>query len=60
MLLRRKKRKHSVHVNFFFPDYYFVKREEFEELIKNNGFLEYAQFSGNMYGTRYVQRLCNI
>ncbi|PVD38139.1 hypothetical protein C0Q70_00750 [Pomacea canaliculata] len=32
-------------------DYYFVKREEFEELIKNNGFLEYAQFSGNMYGT---------
>ncbi|XP_070186502.1 uncharacterized protein [Littorina saxatilis] len=32
-------------------DYYYVTMEEFEELIKNNGFLEHAQFSGNRYGT---------
>ncbi len=32
-------------------DYYFVSREEFEERIKNDQFLEYAQFVGNYYGT---------
>lgn len=32
-------------------EYYFVTREEFEERIKNNGFLEYAEFVGNYYGT---------
>lgn len=32
-------------------DYYFVSREEFEERIKNNQFLEYAEFVGNYYGT---------
>jgi guanylate kinase len=32
-------------------DYFFVTREEFEERIRNNGFLEYAEFVGEYYGT---------
>ena len=35
------------------PDetYFFVSKEEFEERIKNNVFLEYATYNGNYYGT---------
>lgn len=35
------------------PDetYFFVSKEEFEERIKNNVFLEYAIYNGNYYGT---------
>lgn len=32
-------------------DYYFVSKEEFEQRIKDDKFLEYAQFVGNYYGT---------
>ena len=32
-------------------DYYFTTKEKFEEGIKNNKFLEYAEFVGNYYGT---------
>ena len=32
-------------------DYFFVSREEFERRIKDNGFLEYAEFVGEYYGT---------
>ncbi len=32
-------------------EYYFVSRDEFEERIRNNKFLEYAEFVGNYYGT---------
>lgn len=32
-------------------DYYYVTREEFERKIKNGDFLEYAEYSGNYYGT---------
>lgn len=32
-------------------DYYFLSRESFEEKIKNNEFLEYANVYGNFYGT---------
>jgi guanylate kinase len=32
-------------------DYYFVTREEFEDRIRNDQFLEYAEFVGNYYGT---------
>ena len=38
-------------------NYFFLTREEFETCIKNNEFLEWAEFSGNLYGTQkaYVQ-----
>lgn len=32
-------------------DYYFVSKEEFENRIKNDAFLEWAQFVGHYYGT---------
>ena len=32
-------------------EYYFISRDEFENRIENNGFLEYAEFVGNYYGT---------
>jgi len=31
--------------------YYFISKEEFEKLIKQNAFLEWANYSGNYYGT---------
>jgi guanylate kinase len=31
--------------------YFFISKEEFEQLIKENSFLEYACYSGNYYGT---------
>lgn len=31
--------------------YYFLEKNKFEDLIKNNGFLEWAEFAGNLYGT---------
>ena len=35
-------------------DYHFVSRDEMENLIQKDAFIEHAIFSGNMYGTRYV------
>ena len=32
-------------------DYYFVKKQEFEDLIKKNNFFEYANIFDNHYGT---------
>ena len=32
-------------------DYFFVTREEFEKAIKEDGFVEYAEYCGNYYGT---------
>lgn len=32
-------------------EYFFISRQDFENRIANNDFLEYAQFSGNAYGT---------
>lgn len=32
-------------------DYFFLTREEFEEKIKKDDFLEYAEYNGNYYGT---------
>lgn len=32
-------------------DYYFVSREEFERMIRDNAFLEHAEYVGNCYGT---------
>lgn len=31
--------------------YFFKSREEFEKMIKDDGFLEYAEYCGNLYGT---------
>ena len=40
-------------------DYFFISRQEFEEKIANNYFLEYAEYAGNLYGTPrpYVDKL---
>lgn len=32
-------------------NYHFVKREKFENMIKNGELIEYAEYSGNYYGT---------
>ncbi len=32
-------------------NYFFVTREEFIETVDNDGFLEWAEYSGNLYGT---------
>ena len=31
--------------------YFFVTKEQFEKTIEENGFIEYAQYVGNYYGT---------
>jgi guanylate kinase len=36
-------------------DYFFVTHEEFQELVRGNAFLEYAQVFDNWYGTRREQ-----
>ncbi len=33
-------------------NYFFLTNDEFNECIKNNEFLEWAEFSGNRYGTK--------
>ncbi|MCA1030014.1 guanylate kinase [Bacillus timonensis] len=39
-------------------DYFFKSREEFQELIKQNKFIEWAEYVGNYYGTPidYVEK----
>ena len=39
-------------------EYFFTDRERFEETIRQNGLIEYAQYCGNYYGTPrdYVER----
>lgn len=32
-------------------EYYFLSREKFEEMIGKDGFIEYAEYVGNYYGT---------
>lgn len=32
-------------------NYHFLNRDQFEDLIKNDGMLEYAEYCGNYYGT---------
>ena len=36
-------------------DYNFVTMDEMKKAIGNNEFIEHAEFSGNCYGTRYIQ-----
>ncbi|UCD09898.1 MAG: guanylate kinase [Dehalococcoidales bacterium] len=45
---RRERERNNV-------DYIFVSREYFQELINNDGLLEYANVYGNMYGVPRVQ-----
>lgn len=42
-------------------NYFFVSKEEFEKSVKNNEFLEWAEFNGNFYGTKeaYVEKTLN-
>uniref|UniRef100_A0A5K1JS84 Guanylate kinase n=1 Tax=Ganoderma boninense TaxID=34458 RepID=A0A5K1JS84_9APHY len=35
-------------------DYHFVSQEKFKDLISQAAFIEYAQFSGNFYGTSFM------
>jgi guanylate kinase len=35
-------------------DYHYVTRDKMQEAIKGGEFVEYAEFSGNIYGTRYI------
>ena len=39
-------------------NYFFTKREDFEKAIQNGEFLEWAEFNGNLYGTKeaYVRK----
>ncbi|KAH9494016.1 hypothetical protein DERF_014740 [Dermatophagoides farinae] len=39
--------------------YYFVDRPTFEQMIANNEFVEYSQFSGNYYGTSIQELITN-
>lgn len=47
----RKPRVNEVHGR----DYYFVSEDEFSTMIRNNEFLEWAEFAGNRYGTPQQQ-----
>lgn len=42
-------------------NYFFTKKEDFEESIKNGEFLEWAEFNENFYGTKqaYVEKTLN-
>ena len=42
-------------------NYFFLTRDEFKQCIERDEFLEWAEFSGNMYGTQkaYVERKLN-
>lgn len=37
------------------PDYYFVTREMMQRDIAAGDFIEHAEFSGNLYGTRWAE-----
>lgn len=42
-------------------NYFFISKQEFEESVQNNEFLEWAEFSGNFYGTKksFVEKTLN-
>lgn len=42
----------QLHQLLLFVDYYFVTREVMQRDIAAGDFIEHAEFSGNLYGTR--------
>lgn len=38
--------------NDFFAEYHFTSKEEMKKSIDEGNFIEWAEFSGNVYGTR--------
>ena len=56
MTTRPPRRKETPNV-----DYFFVTKEQFEQYIKEDNFLEYCQFVGNYYGTPkyYIEKWRN-
>lgn len=44
----RRGEQHGVH-------YYFVSRDAFEQLVKDQAFLEWAEVHGNLYGTSFKE-----
>ena len=42
-------------------NYFFLSKDEFDNCVKNNEFLEWAEFSGNCYGTKktFVEKCLN-
>lgn len=50
---RKKRPGEAAGVNYFY-----LTREEFIESVENNEFLEWAEFSGNLYGTKkaYIKK----
>ncbi len=41
-------------------DYFFISREEFEQKVQNDEFMEWAEFSGNLYGTLKSELLAHM
>ena len=41
-------------------DYFFVKKKQFQKLIRNDEFLEYAKVFNNLYGTTKSQVISNL
>ena len=39
-------------------EYHFTNREDMQKSIDAGEFIEWAEYSGNLYGTRYI--LCNL
>jgi guanylate kinase len=52
----RKPRHNEIHDK----DYYFVNKDEFKRLIKNEEFLEYAKVFNNFYGTTRTPVIDNL